>query len=306
MAQAIKENEAFLDSAATSNFSNNSTNLTVIGPSNKRLAVADGRVIEATHAAKLPLANLSDAARTTTIVPELEKSLLSVAVLADNGYTTIFRPYNQGAEVYAGGACDITASQPPVLQGCRDDNGLWVVPIEHEESGPDYLDLATEWKRNKPQKAHHDVAANVYELPSTREVVWFLHAALGFPTKQTLLAAIRNNQLTSFPGLTAEAVARHFPESDETQKGHMRQTRQGVRSTKVVDEDAIIFKPSPGVKHKDVYLRVYNATKKTMYSDQTGRFPVVSIRGNKYVMVACELDGNYIDAEPMRDRTTTQ
>ena len=43
-----------------------------------------------------------------------------------------------------------------------------------------------------------------------------------------------------------------------------------------------------------------------MHSDQTGRFPVVSSRGNKYVMVACELDSNYIDAEPMRDCTTSQ
>ena len=51
--------------------------------------------------------------------------------------------------------------------------------------------------------------------------------------------------------------------------------RQGVRSTKVVDEDAMLgAQPTPGVKHKDVYLRVFNATKKTMYSDQTRRFPI--------------------------------
>ena len=162
-------------------------------------------------------------------------------------------------------------------------------------------------ERNQEQNTHHEVATNVYEPPSTKEVVRFLHAALGFTTKQTLLAAIRNNQLTSFPGLTTEAVSRHFPESDETQKGHMRQTRQGVRSTKVIDEDAVLnFRPTPGVKHNDVYLWVYDATKKSMYSDQTGRFPVVSSRGNKYVMVACELDSNYIDAQPMHDLTTLQ
>ena len=32
----------------------------------------------------------------------------------------------------------------------------------------------------------------------------------------------------------------------------MRQSRQGVRSTKVIDEDAMLgFKPTPGVKKKD-------------------------------------------------------
>ena len=162
MAKAIKENEVFLDSAATSNFSNNATNLTLTGPSNKRLAVADGHIIEATHTAKLPLPSLSDAARTTTIVPELAKSLLSVGVLADNGYTTISRPYNQGAEVYATNACHITTSQPPVLQGCRDNNSLWMVPI-------DYLDLVVGWKqrkhtqKNSPQGRGQCLRAPVYE-----------------------------------------------------------------------------------------------------------------------------------------------
>eukprot|EP00804_Cyclotella_cryptica_P002902 CCRYP_021007-RA/>CCRYP_021007-RA protein AED:0.15 eAED:0.15 QI:0/0/0/1/1/1/5/0/1206 len=212
------------DSAATSNFSTNTTNLALTGTSDKRLAVADGHIIEATHTAKLPLPSLADAARTTTVVPELAKSLLSVGVPADNSYTTIFRPYGHGAEVYANNACSITSSQPPVLRGCQDDNGLWVVPLEHDKSETACLDLATK-KQSKPPRAHHNFAANVYELPSSQEVVWFLHAALGFPTKQTLLAAIRNNQLMPFPGLTAEAVAKHFPESDKTQKGHMRQTR---------------------------------------------------------------------------------
>ena len=166
VAKAIKENKAYLDSATTSNFSNNATNLALTGPSDK-CPVANGHIIEATHTAKLPLLSLADAARTTTIVLALAKSLLSVGVLADNGYTTIFCPYGQGAEVYAKNACNITASQPPVLRGCQDNNGLWVVPIEHDTAGADYLDLAMEWKWNKPQKAHHDLAASVYKLPST-------------------------------------------------------------------------------------------------------------------------------------------
>ncbi|KAL7483042.1 hypothetical protein ACHAW6_008693 [Cyclotella cf. meneghiniana] len=148
---------------------------------------------------------------------------------------------------------------------------------------------------------------NVYELPSTKEVVRFLHAALGFPTKATLLTAIRHGNLVTFPGLTTSNVTKHFPESDETQKGHMKQTKQGVRSTKVIDEDAMaLFKPKPGDKHRDVYLRVFDATKRSMYTDQTGRFPITSSRGNKYIMVAVEMDGNYIDAQPMQARTTKE
>ena len=57
----------------------------------------------------------------------------------------------------------------------------------------------------------------------------------------------------------------------------MKQIKQGVRSMKVVDEDAMhMFKPTPGKKHKDVYLCIFDATKKTMYTDQMGRFPITS------------------------------
>eukprot|EP00804_Cyclotella_cryptica_P014825 CCRYP_015027-RA/>CCRYP_015027-RA protein AED:0.12 eAED:0.12 QI:0/0/0/1/0.2/0.16/6/0/1256 len=286
VADAIQANKAFLDSAATSNFSNNETNLELTGPSSKQVAVADGRIIQATHSAPLPMTGLTETARTTTIVPHLAKSLLSVGVLADNGYTTIFHPHAQGAEVYENGACTITATCPPVLQGCRGDNGLWTVPIK---------DKATGGSQTAARRHNNELASNRSTVPpcSTR-----------VPHQTDLTRAIRNNQLTTFPGLTIEAVNKHFPDSDETQKGHMRESRQGVRSTKVVDEDALLhFKPTPGVKHKDVYLRVYDATKRAMYTDQTDRFPVVSSR---VFMVACELDGNYIDAEPIHDRTAKQ
>jgi hypothetical protein len=70
-----------------------------------------------------------------------------------------------------------------------------------------------------------------------------------------------------------------------------------------VDEDAMLnFKSKPGVKHKDIYLMVFDATKKSMFSDQTGKFPITSAHGNKYIMVAVELDGNYIDGEPLQSR----
>ena len=111
-----------------------------------------------------------------------------------------------------------------------------------------------------------------------------------------MLDTAHNGNLITFPGLTVENITEFFPESDKTQKGHMHQTRQGVRSTKITDEYAALqFKPTPGVKHKDAFLRVLDMTKKPMYSDQTGRFPVTSSKGNnnKYLMVACELDGNY-------------
>jgi len=48
------------------------------------------------------------------------------------------------------------------------------------------------------------------------------------------MKAIKNNQLTTWPGLTAEAVDNYLPDhAQATYKGHMRRKRKGVRSTKV-------------------------------------------------------------------------
>ncbi len=138
---------------------------------------------------------------------------------------------------------------------------------------------------------------NVYELPSTKEVVRFQHAALDFPPKAMLLTTICHKNLATFPGLTSENINKFFPESGETQKGHMKQTKQGVRSTKELDEDAMlkaeaIPQSKPGVKHKDAYLRVFDTTKKAMYTNQPSHFPITSAQGHKYTMVAVKLDGN--------------
>ena len=87
----------------------------------------------------------------------------------------------------------------------------------------------------RPMPEH--ACQNVYELPTTEKTVRYLHASLGFPTKATMLKAIRNKWLVGWPGLTIESVNTFFPESDETQKGHMKQQRQGIRSTKLKDEE---------------------------------------------------------------------
>ena len=66
----------------------------------------------------------------------------------------------------------------------------------------------------------------------TKEVVRFQHAALGFPTKGTLLTAIHHKNLITFLGMTTENVNKFFPESDETQKGHTKQTNKALDQQK--------------------------------------------------------------------------
>ena len=73
---------------------------------------------------------------------------------------------------------------------------------------------------------------NVFDLPSTEQTIRYLHASAGFPTKSTWLKAIKKGNFIGWPLVTAENVSKHFPQSEETVKGHMNHQRQGVRSTK--------------------------------------------------------------------------
>ena len=217
---------------------------------------------------------------------------MSVATLANNGYTTIFLPGQQGVNVFHTNDVNISAIAPPALHGWRDDRGLWMVTVANEPTINPGIDIA-----------ETAMTMSVYNLPNTKKVVRFLHAALGHTTRATLLTSAQHGNLITFPSTTPDNISRHFPESDKTQKGQMKQTKQGVRSTKVVDADKMLgFQQKPGVKHKDVHLQIFDATEKSMYSDQTGKFPISSAQGNKYIMVAVEIDGNYIDCEPIQSR----
>ena len=91
----------------------------------------------------------------------------------------------------------------------------------------------------------------------------------------------------------------------------MRSIKQGIRSTKekkeaqqVVTADGKII-TIPLRKHHDIYVKIELA-KETMYTDQTGAFPVQSKSGNRYVMILCEMDSNAILSEAMKSRTGSE
>ena len=59
--------------------------------------------------------------------------------------------------------------------------------------------------------------------------------------------------------------------------------------------------PSPPKKMRDIFTKINNVGK--MHSKQTGCFPAMPSKGNQYIMVLVEVDGNCIDAEPMQNKS---
>jgi hypothetical protein len=193
------QNEGIIiDSGATSHFATTTTDLPRVGNSNKVVVLPDGSKLQATHKAKLPFENLEMSAREADVLPHLKKSLMSVGQLSDHGYTTIFHPREEGVTVYK--QVDIASPSTPVLQGCRSKSGLWEINLKDKE-------------RQSEKKGHEEgTANNVYSLPAIKNSVRYLHAAAGYPTKDTWIAAVKAGNYSTWPGLTEQAINRHFPE----------------------------------------------------------------------------------------------
>ena len=102
----------------------------------------------------------------------------------------------------------------PVWTGWRcKETGLWRVPLVDQVTNVNtQTKLLTE---EEMRQSVEEGTLSVYNLPSKAEAVRYLHAALGFPTKETMLAAARAGFLTSWPGLNVPAINKHFPESVE-------------------------------------------------------------------------------------------
>jgi hypothetical protein len=139
-----------------------------------------------------------------------------------------------------------------------------------------------------------------------KDFINYLHAACFSPVKSTWITAIKNGNFTAWPGLTEHAVEKHLSKSTSTTKGHLNQQRQNARTTKIKDTKVIVTEPDldHGIKTQFVYTATIDAGQ--IYTDQTGRCQVVSIKGNTYIMIVYDYDSNAILAQPIKDSTAPE
>ena len=257
----------------------------------KRVTIPNGEHMATTETLKLPLPDIPVAARTAHRMPGITNNLLSAPVLCDAGCTVTFSKN------------DVTVMKEKklILQGWRDPhNRLWRVPLHNE---------------NKCEAA--TVVNNVYECDSEEELIRFYHATCFSPRKSTWIQAIKKGYFRGWPGLEAKKVNRYINIDEATEKGHMSQTRQNVRSTKkrtngeipqkneMSYEDINVKQEEPNERTNDVFIALEDVTGK-VYSDQTGKFPRTSSRGMKYIMVFYVYDANYVCGIPLKNRTAEE
>ena len=309
--QQLIAGNGVIDSGATGHFLQQGIGIPTGQPSGKVVGMPNGQQERATKQVLLPIQGLNKQARLGDELPSLRhNSLLSVPKFADYGYTTIFKPGDEGVEVYNSSEVTIVPEAEPVLRGWRDQNGLWRTPLSpkpaRQVSSADQINTITtseiEGEIHAINFAQEHVN-NIYHLPSMESRMAYIHASLGFPTKAAMLDAATAGRLIGIPFASTTNIRKHYPETKATPKGHLDQQRQGVRSTRANPKKP----PSnePRAKENDIYLEVWDL-RDTTYSDQTGRFPYTSYKGSQYLMVLVEIDSSCILVEPLRDKTAEE
>lgn len=225
---------------------------------------------------------------------------MSVGKTADDGTVSIFT--KDGITVHKEEDVLITCKGQPILIGVRDEHGRYRIPLVQQKG---------RWQPRPPKKRVNEKlqqANSVYDLPSIEQAIKWMHAVCGYPVKSTWIKAVKAGNFIGWPLLTTKNIAKYYPETDETTKGHMNQTQKNVRSTKTKAtpfETCNSANKLRGKKEQDVYVKTYDV-RETIFSDQTGKYPVQSQRGNKYIMVLVEIDSNAILVEPMKSRNDNE
>ena len=146
-------------------------------------------------------------------------------------------------------------------------------------------------------------AFSAYYLPSVEALVWYFLAAAGFPVQDNRIREIQARNFKSCPGLTLQNTTKYCPISKETMKGHMVQKRQNIGYTKHKHKKPIALRPPKPVSiptYNEIHIRIQHIIK--LYTDDTGKFLVLSRSGNQYNMVAYHCDSNNILAVPFTSK----
>jgi hypothetical protein len=249
---------------------------------------------------QLLLHKLPPAAKTAHRAPGITHNLVSAATLADAGCELFFHKTG----------CEISLNGEIILRGWRDpttrlwrislipDNGNTIVPSDQTVTLP------------QPQ------ANNIYECSNTQQLIQFYHATMGYPVISTWIKAIDLGYFRGWRGLTPDRVRRFIKPSAINKLGHMDQTKAGTRSTKSSRIPQPESPPPPDSmkppnqapqndKTNMVFLTIAEVNGQ-LFTDQTGRFPVTSNKGNNYIVIFYVVDANYIKSYPIKSRHRTE
>ena len=286
----------------------------IIDEDGPTVALPDNTTLHATKAGTLPITGVSTLAKKVHIIPKLSSSsLISMGQLCDDDCDVHLRKEDM----------DVKKDNKVIIRGLRNKfDGLW--DIEFKNPITTRNKLIKLWDINS-QKVPTKLANLNLQTPVTYkahlvvqqqsipELIAFYKGCAFSPVKSTWIQAIKNENFITWPGLTAERVAKYYPVTTATPKGHLDQEQQNIQSTKPheiplspeeTEEMQQDFFPTrtPTPTNNVMCTIVPFNTPSKAYADLTGKFPYRSSSGNQYIMIFYNYDANYINAIPVKSR----
>eukprot|EP00804_Cyclotella_cryptica_P003566 CCRYP_002170-RA/>CCRYP_002170-RA protein AED:0.36 eAED:0.36 QI:0/0/0/1/0/0/3/0/313 len=143
---------------------------------------------------------------------------------------------------------------------------------------------------------NHANPASVHKQPSTKPTARTAFPPLNKPSNRymqcasTWIKTIKAGNFHGWPLLSTTNALKYYPETAETPKGHLNQTRMNVCSTKPKHPfEELHSTKLHGHKERNIYTKVYN-TRETIFTDQTGKFPTCSQDSHQYIMIMSRKD----------------
>jgi len=260
----------------------------------------NGQLISPTHYGYIDWPDVPQSARIAWIFPELKRSLLSVPVLADHGFTVVFQKehvsiINNNGTALASGPRSTTTN-------------LWDIPI------PAPLPPHLCW----PSPPVPQCSAMLAKQKTKYDLVAFVHSLFCCPPASTFLESVRRKYI-NFPGLTYQDVATHLPNVIATSYGHMKAKAYKTTAQRHPENNADIWypphhasrAPKPNERASSILACAtidINDPEESVellrhHADLTGRLPLPSRSGHLYVLVTYSEYSNYIHFELLKSRT---
>ena len=165
----------------------------------------------------------------------------------------------------------------------KNKKGMWEVPLGPQQS--------------------ENLVNIILAQTSKPELAQYLYAAILSPTTESLLKAIKQGFLKTWPGLTEKLIKKHLEKSRNTTMGNLHMKRQGLQFTKEKPPDTDL---EYNIKKNVVYcITVEPITTKEgkIFSYLCGNFPTTSRKGNKYIYVMYVHDCNSILTTATKNRS---
>ena len=261
------------------------------------------------------------AARKAHVLPGLAvHSLVSIAQFCDNGCTAYFDQK----------CCCILFNNKVILSCPRDPRiKLWRLPLQqstdhkhpymaHETTStphPPSQHSTNEGVAHPPSQhiptegvVMSQLCNNVYQCTTICKLLCFLHAAAFSLPPSTWIQTIKNNQFATWPNVTTKNVRKYLPDLVATAKGHLDRLRKNLRSTKGDNFTTDLFPPKKGNRTNFIFAAFVSTdpNNNTVYIDLTGKFPVTSASGMKYILVTYHYDSNAILVCPMENKSDSE